>query len=129
MHGIYRLLADKEHIYSAEIEVIIEWKRCEAIVCRMLAGVKLDMVDEQLAGAHDSFEGISEFPHHDRFTLVLDDMARPSDFIAASKTEKHELVRWIYWLVLAGCIHRRRLALGCHGRVLVKYICLEGGKR
>jgi hypothetical protein len=73
-------------------------------------------------------ESISEFPHHDRFTLVLDDMARPSDFIAASKTEEHELVRGIYWLVLGGCIHRRRLPLGCHGRVVVKYICLEGGK-
>jgi hypothetical protein len=73
-------------------------------------------------------ESISEFPHHDRFTLVLDDMARPSDFIAASKTEKHELVRRVYWLVLGGGIHRRRLPFGCHGRVLVKYICLEGGR-
>lgn len=75
-----------------------------------------------------AFEGISEFPHHDRFALVLDDMARPSDFIAASQTEKHELVRGVYWLVL-GCIHRRRLPLGCHARVVVKYFCLEGGKR
>jgi hypothetical protein len=48
-HGIYRLLADKEHIYGAEIEVIIEWKRCEAVVCRVLAGIKLDMADKQLA--------------------------------------------------------------------------------
>lgn len=52
MHGIYRLLADKEHIYGAEIEVIIEWKRCEAVVCRVLAGIKLDVADKQLAGGH-----------------------------------------------------------------------------
>jgi hypothetical protein len=44
-HGIYRLLADKEHIYGAEIEVIIEWKRREAVVRRMLAGIKLDMAE------------------------------------------------------------------------------------
>lgn len=45
MHGIYRLLADEEHIYGAEIEVIIEWKGCEAIVCRMLAGIELHGAD------------------------------------------------------------------------------------
>lgn len=42
---IYRLLADEEHIYGAEIEVIIEWKGCEAIVCRMLAGIELHGAD------------------------------------------------------------------------------------
>lgn len=45
VHGIYRLLADKEHIYGAKIEVIIKWESCETIVRRMLAGIKLDMAD------------------------------------------------------------------------------------
>lgn len=45
MGYIYRLLADKEHIYGAEIEIIIKWKSREAIVCRMLAGIKLDRAD------------------------------------------------------------------------------------
>jgi hypothetical protein len=45
VHGIYRLLADEEHIYGAEIKVIIKWECGEAIVCRMLAGIKLEGAD------------------------------------------------------------------------------------
>lgn len=37
-----RLLADKEHIYGAEIEVIIKGKRSKTFVRWVLAGIKLE---------------------------------------------------------------------------------------
>jgi hypothetical protein len=41
----HRLLADEEHVYGAEIKVIIERQGGEAIVCRVLASVKLGRAD------------------------------------------------------------------------------------
>jgi hypothetical protein len=35
------LLADKKHIYSAEIEIVVKGQGCKAIVGRMLAGIEL----------------------------------------------------------------------------------------
>lgn len=40
--GRARLLANEEHIDSAEIEVVVEGQRGEAIVCGMLTGVELE---------------------------------------------------------------------------------------
>lgn len=39
--GRDRLLADEEHVDSAQIEVVVERERGEAIICRMLTGIKL----------------------------------------------------------------------------------------
>jgi hypothetical protein len=36
-----RLLADEEHVDSAQIEVVVERQRCESIIRRMLTGIKL----------------------------------------------------------------------------------------
>ena len=39
--GQGRLLADKEHIYCTQIEVVEEWQRSQTIIGRMLASIKL----------------------------------------------------------------------------------------
>lgn len=36
------LLADEEHINSAQIEIIVERERSESVISRMLTGVQLD---------------------------------------------------------------------------------------
>lgn len=52
--------------------------------------------------------------HHDSLAFVLDDMARPTDFIATTKAEKLELIGRVDRL-FAGCIgHCRGFAFGCH---------------
>lgn len=40
-HSIGNLLADKKHIYGAQVEVVEEWECRKAIIGRMLASVKL----------------------------------------------------------------------------------------
>lgn len=38
-----RLLADEEHVDSAQIKVVVERQCGESIICRMLTGIKLAM--------------------------------------------------------------------------------------
>lgn len=40
-HSIGNLLADKKHIYGAQVEIVKEWECRKAIIGRMLASVKL----------------------------------------------------------------------------------------
>lgn len=35
------LLADEKYVYGAEIEVVVEWKSCKAIVGWVLSGIEL----------------------------------------------------------------------------------------
>lgn len=35
------LLANKEHIYRTQVEVVEKWQRSQAIISRMLASIKL----------------------------------------------------------------------------------------
>jgi hypothetical protein len=61
--------------------------------------------------------------HHDSLALVLEDVARATDFIAAAEAEEHELVGGIYGVVVLGP-HGRELPFGRHGRESVAYNAL-----
>ena len=52
--------------------------------------------------------------YHDSLALVLDDVTRPSHLVSAAKAEEHELIGWVYRVLLLRC-GRVELALGRHG--------------
>lgn len=55
-------------------------------------------------------------PYHDRLALVLNDMTRAADLVAASQTQEHELIRGIDRLFRdRSGIQGRSLPLGRHG--------------
>lgn len=41
VEGRGRLLADKKHVDSAEIEIVVEWECSKTVVCGMLTSIKL----------------------------------------------------------------------------------------
>jgi hypothetical protein len=55
----------------------------------------------------------TEQAHHDSLALVLEDVTRAADFIATTQAEKHELVGWVYGVVVLGP-HGRELPFGRH---------------
>lgn len=65
-------MRDEQHINRRQIELVVERKRGEALVCGMHPGIQ-----------------------HDRLSLVLEDMARATNFIAAAETDKVEVVGFI----------------------------------
>jgi hypothetical protein len=70
--GRGRLLADEEHIDSAEVEIVKEGKSSEAIICRMLTSIELQNADK-LVYAVKSTRGSNSYHHS--FSFVLDDVA------------------------------------------------------
>jgi hypothetical protein len=75
----------------------------------MHAGIKLRRLAWLGAAVED------ETAHHDSLALVLEDVARAADFIAATEAEEHELVGRVYGVVILGA-HGRELPFGGHGR-------------
>lgn len=61
-------------------------------------------------------------PYHDRLALVLNDMTRPANLVAASQADKLELVGGIYAIVCFRCggVQVAELPLGCHVALLAR---------
>jgi hypothetical protein len=52
--------------------------------------------------------------HHDCLALVLDDVARPANLVAAAQGQEHQLIGRVDGLLGHGCCHGRGLPLGSH---------------
>jgi hypothetical protein len=99
------LLADEKNVDGAQIEIVVEWEPRKATVRRMHARIELD---RQRAQKYRS-------SYHDSLSLVLEDMARPTNLIATAQSEKQQLVARVDWLVRLGRL-RGGLALRRHFR-------------
>lgn len=109
------LLADQQYVYSAEIEIVVEWERSKTIVGRVVSSIELQTTGKgQLHDAYVCERGSSYLPHHDRLALVLDDMTRTPDLVTASQAQEHQLVRRIHRLIRARRVHCRRFSFGSH---------------
>lgn len=101
------LLGNEKHVDRAEVELVEEGKGCQPIVCGMLASVQL----EKNVRTWKFRIGGRTLAYHDSLPLVLYNMARPADLVAAAQSQEHELVRGINGFVADGGAHGRCLAL------------------
>ena len=114
--GVVDSLAYEQHIDGAEIKVIVEGEGSEAVVGGVLSGVELQSRGQQREGRGPGV-GIAwraEEAHHDRLALVLYNVARAADFVAAAEAEEHELVGGVDGLLGRGRVHGRGLAFRGH---------------
>lgn len=109
------LLADKKHVYSAEVKVVKEGQGGQAVISRVLACIKLrrGIQVSESNGLSTGFRVLATY--HDCLSLVLDNMTGPANLVATAQAQEHQLIGGIDWLLGRSRCHRRGLPLGSHG--------------